>query len=343
MPADPPRQGGGPNPPFGEDFFQRIVNVHWGEVAPLHFCQFMFVSGSGEAPTTPAYDNYWGVSAVSRNGIAWTNIQPLVQIPFGSTLYSTVFTCVICRKPSASPSVIMAGGFHEYRWDDINAGITRYNEIPYSVISADGGTTWTGRAGPVYPLPATINVHGRVIAIGYNEEANSFYSTVNWFDELGVTHILTYQYSSSGLFLWSLINDQIGGDPILAYPVGTRVCDTSNSSGTDLIYCSSSGLNQIVESGGHTYACSGTVAAAILIDGVSVNVTGMGTIKSVTAGEGVILVGGLDTAVPPNSVHAMSTDNGATWQPISVLTDIYGTGQGGGYAPAFSCYCADAT
>jgi len=30
MPVDPPREGGGPNPPFGEDFFQRIVNVHWG-------------------------------------------------------------------------------------------------------------------------------------------------------------------------------------------------------------------------------------------------------------------------------------------------------------------------
>jgi len=34
MPVDPPREGGGPNPPFGEDFFQRIVNVHWGEAAP---------------------------------------------------------------------------------------------------------------------------------------------------------------------------------------------------------------------------------------------------------------------------------------------------------------------
>jgi hypothetical protein len=26
---EPPREGGGPNPPYGEDFFQRIINVHW--------------------------------------------------------------------------------------------------------------------------------------------------------------------------------------------------------------------------------------------------------------------------------------------------------------------------
>jgi hypothetical protein len=24
-------EGGGPNPPYGEDFFQRIVGVHWRE------------------------------------------------------------------------------------------------------------------------------------------------------------------------------------------------------------------------------------------------------------------------------------------------------------------------
>lgn len=34
MPTDPPREGGGPNPPFGEDPFQRIINVHWGPGAP---------------------------------------------------------------------------------------------------------------------------------------------------------------------------------------------------------------------------------------------------------------------------------------------------------------------
>lgn len=31
---DPPRQGGGPNPPYGEDYFQRIVNVNWGGGPP---------------------------------------------------------------------------------------------------------------------------------------------------------------------------------------------------------------------------------------------------------------------------------------------------------------------
>jgi hypothetical protein len=27
--VEPPREGGGPHPPFGEGFFQRVVNVHW--------------------------------------------------------------------------------------------------------------------------------------------------------------------------------------------------------------------------------------------------------------------------------------------------------------------------
>jgi hypothetical protein len=34
MPLEPPREGGGPNPPYGEDFFQRIVNVHWRTKKP---------------------------------------------------------------------------------------------------------------------------------------------------------------------------------------------------------------------------------------------------------------------------------------------------------------------
>lgn len=34
MPEPPPydyAEGGGPLPPYGEDFFQRIVGVHWRE------------------------------------------------------------------------------------------------------------------------------------------------------------------------------------------------------------------------------------------------------------------------------------------------------------------------
>jgi hypothetical protein len=72
MPVDPPKQGGGPNPPFGEDFFQRIVNVHWGEAVPL---VLGFIAMGNFSDAYDAYKRYI-MPPMSLDGVAWTTNYP---------------------------------------------------------------------------------------------------------------------------------------------------------------------------------------------------------------------------------------------------------------------------
>jgi hypothetical protein len=72
MPVDPPREGGGPNPPFGEDFFQRIVNVHWGEAAPI---LNGFIAMGNFRDAYDAYKRYI-MPPMSLDGAAWTTNYP---------------------------------------------------------------------------------------------------------------------------------------------------------------------------------------------------------------------------------------------------------------------------
>lgn len=298
---------------YQADLLTRIRNLRWATG------KFTFVSGA-----SPKVRDYWGVSAFSAKGTEWININNHILVPKSSNP-STALTCSV-RGKLGKQDAIMAGGIAAYATkDSLGNPITRF--VPIAVISTNDGASWTDISLPFVPPDSFDRPENcpsaPVLGVGYNKQQQSFYAV--WWKPvpegpfIGVD-VVTTQYPGWG---------EIGG-----YPSKTVVCDLRGGlGGSGLVFGSSQRQDQVINAGGHQIAVSDALDG-ILIDGVLRPVSGVPEVYCVAAGQGVIVVGGFHD---DNSVQARSLNNGASWAPISELTDIYGAGQGGGFTPMFTC------
>lgn len=306
--------------PLQLDLITRVRNIHWATG------KFSFVSGA-----SPMRDDYWGVSAVSDNGTAWTNVNHHVLIPKSDNESTGLSSSVRGKllRDGVMIDAVMAGGAAEFAYEDsVGNPISKF--VPIVAISTNNGTNWTDTELPFVPpdsfSPPESYPAATVFGVGYNKQQQKFFAAWQKPRDDGVAVVIedvVYSYTSSE---WI--------DAGTAYPAKTIVCDGRAGLGTGLVFGSSQQPDQVIKAGGRLIALSGD-NDGILIDGVLISVGGVSQPQCVAAGRGAITVGGFDD--DGNSVQAASFNNGASWAPIPELTSIYADGQGGGFAPVFTC------
>jgi hypothetical protein len=335
--------GGGPNPPHGEDFFNRIVNVHWPKKREVGAGSSIFVMGDGDA-----FACYVGGAKVDSHGkIVPADVVPLGKIigneeePNGIYASSchvfedgrTVF--VMCGdqfKPSSSDGIIMAST-DGLRWTEVFRLVPERNESNITGFAWVFAVVWDGDA-----FYAAAHKFRQVYAV--NADNNSYLAEAREYDVLLM--------SATG-FGWSQISEQSfviftgdGGGGMISYgppPWGsngllTPHCSNINGMPDGIQYYSFDPATQkeifvrpdvlpIADYSGGGFGM-GSTGISVLIDIKQ----GGNVIKSVSSSPGfevlavaysggvLTAVGGAIVATPDgrgNSQYAVSYDLGDSW------------------------------
>jgi hypothetical protein len=123
-------EGGGPNPPYGEDFFQRVVGVHWRELGGGLALGF-FVAGneSGSVTFNKTIDAENPTDKTTPINVTWHEIGglPFTNPPRESgAIYASAF--------GGSPVLLLGGyRFHEMSHGTWNEGI---------IAASSDGVSW---------------------------------------------------------------------------------------------------------------------------------------------------------------------------------------------------------
>lgn len=124
--------GGGPNPPHGEDFFNRIVNVHWPKKGVPLAVFVVFLAGSltgdGSYHDNKTKDQLW----TKIDGLPFTN-PPRENGAINASAYGLVGSTV--QKPDTGQPIFLLGGsrFHEELYGTSDEGI---------IMASSDGVNW---------------------------------------------------------------------------------------------------------------------------------------------------------------------------------------------------------
>ena len=305
-------QGGGALPPYGEDFFQRVVAVHWPKKEAL-LGEFTY-GGSGQ----PLHAVY-GISGWSVNGINWITQSNISAGGFN----------VSVRGDVNQQDMLMAGGFKLVSIGTNADHSPAFAQAPIVAISTDG-LSWGDSGLPIVePLGDTNPLgfaklirQGQVYAIGFDPKAKVFFAAVYYLN-YDVTQFEVYMYIYSGG--WTLDYQTIvtsdeavtDGFPLPPYPPGIKLCDTGGGSGfptqidPNANYCSCNVSGQTMQftdatDKNHTLELGG---GGLTIDGQSVSVPSPPF--SACAGKGIIAV-----VVGGRGNVSVSSDLGNSWDTV---------------------------
>lgn len=324
--------GGGSLPPHGEDFFNRIVNVHWprrGAVGgAFSFAGNIFL----DIVTPPTEGNMGGVvseftwlGGASDDGEKWKESSSKSGL--------ALFCCV--RGKVGERYVTVAAGTVVVGPSNFGPGYsTGYGSEPAGGVSYDGGQNWGDIGIPLQqwilkpPNPITgqggDTAQGVCKAVAYHPASQSFYiggsvifsvgADTYWEDRLyrGATQVYSERRESTAPFLgyrWP-----IGGIAELNEQLVVADMTQTTPAGPTTRFAVSFGPSQQVE-----YLTSGNepVYLSVNKDGAGATFSPpLAVVNSICGGKGhIVAVGWQDEDRRIGPVTVVSDDDGVHWTP----------------------------
>jgi hypothetical protein len=358
--------GGGPNPPHGEDFFDRIVNVHWPQRGVAAGGVFSFAgyvnltivtppTESALGQSTPHFTWLGGTSSggTSSDGIKW---------PSNSSEAGLALLCCVRGKVGEQFIAVAAGSVLDGPYDFGPGYSINWGEVPAGGVSYDDGLTWNDAGIPKQkhilkpPNPATgqgaDSASGSCNAVAYHPGTQTFYVGGSVIFSVGAdTYWEDRMYTAEGGLVYSERREL--STPFKGYKWPTvpidltgkvlpenrlRVADTTltTEAGSDVLFVVSFGPGQPAE-----YITTKKVKSYVAVnaDGIGAIWGGtdtepprdiappMAVVNSICGGIGqIVAVGWQDEDQRIGPVTFISNDDGANWFPI--LSSLTNTAPG---------------
>ena len=333
-------------PAFYEDFFERVVNVHWSRTGVFSFAGYI---GLDVAPPPGEFagsvPHFTWLGGTSKNGDDWQSDRQEEGFAF--------FCCVRGKVPSKSADdlsegtgsyrTVAAGNVIVGPYDFGPGYVLNYGAVPAAGSSFDDGQTWADGGLPKQehilkpPNPHTgegaDSAQGNADAVAYDPVKQVFYvgarlifvkgSDIYWEDRLfegsgsGFSQLYSKRRALSTPFpgyQWPAPGRALKPEERLRVADSTGITKASSTKLLVVSFTSAQRAEYVDTQGKRTYVSVNAAGDGIMLGDKDISVPGIEIVNSVCGGnKHIVVVGRMDNDTRTGPITYVSDDDGKSW------------------------------